>query len=62
MLGPSGEDVPPVFIDRAGAKVGLIEQHSRNSKASLNMVVEQVRSRSPFLQLYVISGSVGMIS
>ncbi len=40
--GPSGEDVPPVFIDRAGAKVGLIEQHSRNSKASLSVVMEQV--------------------
>ena len=32
-----------MFIDRAGAKVGLIEQHSRNSKASLSFVVEQVR-------------------
>lgn len=31
-----------MFIDRAGAKVGLIEQHSRNSKASLSVVMEQV--------------------
>ncbi|BDA41547.1 Protein TOC75, chloroplastic [Coccomyxa sp. Obi] len=43
--GPNGEDVPPVFIDRAGAKVGLIEQHSRNSKASLSVVMEQVTAR-----------------
>ena len=42
--GPNGEDVPPIFIDRAGAKVGLIEQHSRNSKASLNLVLEQVQA------------------
>lgn len=35
--------MPPIFIDRAGAKVGLIEQHSRSSKASLNLVLEQVR-------------------
>ncbi len=34
-----------MFIDRAGAKVGLIEQHSRNSKASLSFVAEQVRHR-----------------
>ena len=31
-----------MFIDRAGAKVGLIEQLSRNSKASLSFVAEQV--------------------
>ena len=43
--GPNGEDVPPIFIDRAGAKVGLIEQHSRSSKASLNLVLEQVRMK-----------------
>lgn len=42
VAGANGEEVPPVFIDRAGAKVGLIEQHSRNSKASLSMVMEQV--------------------
>lgn len=34
-----------MFIDRAGAKVGLIEQHSRNSKASLSVVMEQVNFR-----------------
>ena len=34
-----------MFIDRAGAKIGLIEQHSRNSKASLSFVAEQVRHR-----------------
>ena len=39
--GPSGEDMPPIFIDRAGAKIGLVEQHSRNSKASLSLVLEQ---------------------
>ena len=31
-----------MFIDRAGAKIGLIEQLSRNSKASLSFVAEQV--------------------
>ena len=35
-----------MFIDRAGAKVGLIEQLSRNSKASLSFVAEQVSSPS----------------
>ena len=50
--GPSGEDVPPVFIDRAGAKVGLIEQHSRNSKASLSFVAEQVSRWEASAQLF----------
>ena len=49
--GPNGEDVPPIFIDRAGAKVGLIEQHSRSSKASLNLVLEQVRMQHCIDQL-----------
>ena len=35
-----------MFIDRAGAKVGLIEQLSRNSKASLSFVAEQVSMSS----------------
>jgi hypothetical protein len=45
--GPNGEDVPPIFIDRAGAKIGLVEQHSRNSKASLSLVLEQARISLP---------------
>jgi hypothetical protein len=46
-----------VFIDRAGAKVGLIEQHSRNSKASLSFVAEQVRPPTELLSWSTMSMS-----
>jgi len=34
--------VPPVFVDRAGAKVALLQQQSRNSRSSVGAVLEQV--------------------
>ena len=37
-----GEEVPAVWVDRAGAKVGITETYTRNSKASLGVVVEEV--------------------
>ncbi len=37
-----GEEVPPVWVDRAGAKVGITETYTRNSKGSLGLVVEEV--------------------
>ena len=48
-----------MFIDRAGAKVGLIEQHSRNSKASLSFVAEQVRPRSALVLCHAVCLSAG---
>ena len=42
-LGPGGEEVPPVWVDRAGAKIALQETYSRNSKGSLGLVLERVR-------------------
>jgi len=40
--GPGGEEVPPIFVDRAGAKVALLQQQSRNSRSSIGAVLEQV--------------------
>lgn len=40
--GPGGEEVPPVWVDRMGAKVALSEQYSRNSRGSLGLVAQQV--------------------
>ena len=31
-----------MWVDRAGAKVGITETYTRNSKASLGLVVEEV--------------------
>lgn len=39
------EEVPPVFVDRTGAKLTLSESYSRNSKGSLSLVLEQVDCR-----------------
>ena len=44
--GPGGEEVPAVWVDRTGAKVGVTEQYSRNSKGTLALVA-QVRSTVP---------------
>lgn len=38
--GPGGEEVPAVWVDRTGAKVGVTEQYSRNSKGSLALVAQ----------------------
>ena len=38
----SGEEVPPVMLDRVGAKLSLTETYARNSRGSLGVVVERV--------------------
>lgn len=38
----SGDEVPPVMLDRVGAKLSLAETYSRNSRGSLGLVVERV--------------------
>ena len=43
--GPSGEEVPPVWVDRLGAKVAVSEQYSRSSLGSLGLVVQEVVTR-----------------
>ena len=45
--GPDGGEVPPVWVDRAGAKIAIQETYSRNSKGSLGLVLERVRSSPP---------------
>ena len=40
--GPSGEEVPAVWVDRMGAKVGITEQYSRASKGTLSLVAQQI--------------------
>jgi len=47
--GPGGEEVPPIFVDRAGAKVALLQQQSRNSRSSVGAVLEQVPACLPAL-------------
>lgn len=39
------EEVPPIFVDRTGAKITVSESYSRNSKGSLSLVLEQVDNR-----------------
>lgn len=41
----SGDDVPVVWVDRAGAKIGFHETHSRSSKANYGLVIEEVTTR-----------------
>lgn len=43
--GPGGEEVPAVWVDRTGAKAGVTEQYSRNSRGSLALVAQQVTTR-----------------
>lgn len=38
------EDVPSVWVDRQGVRVGLHESYSRNSRGSLALVLEQISS------------------
>ena len=40
--GPSGDEVPVVWVDRAGAKVAITEQYSRNSSGSLGLVAQEI--------------------
>jgi outer membrane protein assembly factor BamA len=40
--GPSGDEVPVVWVDRAGAKVALTEQYSRNSTGSFGLVAQEI--------------------
>ena len=46
--------MPPVFVDRAGGKVALQQQHSRNSRSSLGVVLEQVRPASHLFLLLML--------
>ena len=39
-VGPGGDEVPAVWVDRTGAKVGITEQYSRNSKGTLAVVAQ----------------------
>ena len=40
--GPSGDEVPVVWIDRSGAKVAVSEEYSRASRGSLGLVAQEV--------------------
>ena len=40
--GPSGEEVPVVWVDRSGAKVAISEEYSRASRGSLGLVAQEV--------------------
>lgn len=39
------EEVPMVWVDRLGLKLGLHETHTRNSKATYGFVLEEVTTR-----------------
>lgn len=43
--GPNGDEVPAVWVDRAGAKIGFQESRSRNSKANYGLVLEEITTR-----------------
>ena len=43
--GPAGDEVPPVWVDRTGAKVAISEQYTRNSRGSLGLVLQEVVTR-----------------
>ena len=43
--GPGGAEVPPVWIDRAGAKVAVTEQYSRQSRGTLALVAQASAGR-----------------
>lgn len=40
--GPSGDEVPVVWIDRSGAKLAITEQYTRASQGSLGIVAQEV--------------------
>lgn len=40
--GPTGEDVPPVFVHRSGAKFAFNEQYNCNSRGSLGIVLQEI--------------------
>lgn len=42
VAGSDGSEVPSIFIDRVGAKLGIEETYSRNSKGSLSLVLQRV--------------------
>lgn len=43
--GSDGSEVPSIFIDRVGAKLGIEETYSRNSKGSLSLVLQRVTAK-----------------
>lgn len=44
--GPGGEEVPAVWVDRTGMKVGITEQYSRQSKGTLALVAQASACRA----------------
>jgi len=44
-VSAAGDDVPVVWVDRAGAKIGFHETRSRSSKANYGLVIEEVTTR-----------------
>jgi len=44
-----------VWVDRAGAKIALQETYSRNSKGSLGLVLERVRSQAEPARSYCVT-------
>jgi hypothetical protein len=38
--GPGGDEVPAIWVDRMGAKVGVTEQYSRSSKGTLALLAQ----------------------
>lgn len=40
--GPTGEEVPPVFVHRSGLKIALNEQYNCNSRGSLGFVAQEI--------------------
>ncbi|DBA96635.1 hypothetical protein WJX77_012422 [Trebouxia sp. C0004] len=45
VFNSGGDDVPVVWVDRAGAKIGFQETRSRSSKANYGLVIEEVTTR-----------------
>lgn len=43
--GPFSDEVPSIWVDRAGAKVTVTEQYTRQSKMTAGLVVEEVTTR-----------------
>jgi hypothetical protein len=43
--GPGMEEVPSIWVDRAGAKATITQNFSRQSKATASLVVEEITAR-----------------
>lgn len=40
--GPFGEEVPPIMVNRSGAKIALQQQYNNHSRGSLGLVLEEI--------------------